>query len=68
MYKNIKSVGLKDMHAMQVKALLDFVGQAIDLAAATDKVKTIREVETAADELIQIFGGGGVKVNVEQSV
>ena len=56
------------MHVMQVKALLDFVGQAIDLAAATDEVKTIREVETAADELIQIFGGGGVKVNVEQSV
>jgi len=68
MYKNFKSVGLKDMHVMQVKALLDFVGQAIDLAAATDEVKTIREVETAADELIQIFGGGGVKVNVEQSV
>ena len=56
------------MHVMQVKALLDFVGQAIDLAAATDEVKTIREVGTAADELIQIFGGGGVQVNVEQSV
>jgi hypothetical protein len=68
MYKNFKSVGLKDMHVMQVKALLDFVGQAIDLAAATDEVKTIREVETAADELVQIFGGGGVKVNVKQSV
>ena len=38
--KDMRSLGLKDMHPMQVNALMNFVGTTIDLAAqiGTDNV------------------------------
>ena len=35
MFKIGKSIGLKDMHPMQVKALLDLIGVTLNLAAKT---------------------------------
>ena len=63
--KDMKSLGLKDMHPMQVHALLNFLHTAIDLAATVGKDKILEEVESEADELIKLFGGRGVKVEVE---
>jgi hypothetical protein len=51
---------------MQVKCLMDFVGTTIELAAGTGNEKTLRDVEASADELIQLLGGKGVRVEVEE--
>jgi hypothetical protein len=53
------------MHPMQVHALMDFVGEALNLAALTNDEDVLREVESSADELIRLLGGNGVKVTVE---
>ena len=45
---------------------MDFVGTTIELAAATGNEKTLRDVEASADELIQLLGGKGVRVEVEE--
>ena len=65
MEENIKTVGLKDMHQMQVKALFDFIGLALDAAAETGNIKAINKIEYEADELVHLFGGCGVKVICE---
>ncbi len=65
MEENIKTVGLKDMHQMQVKALFEFIGLALDTAAETGNIKAIHKIEYEADELVQLFGGCGVKVICE---
>lgn len=63
---NMKTLGLRQMHPMQVKCLMDFVGTTIELAAATGNEKTLRDVEASADELIQLLGGKGVRVEIEE--
>jgi len=63
---NMKTLGLREMHPMQVKCLMDFVGTTIELAATTGNEKTLRDVEASADELIQLLGGKGVRVEVEE--
>ena len=63
---NMKTLGLRQMHPMQVKCLMDFVGTTIELAATTGNEKTLRDVEASADELIQRLGGKGVRVEVEE--
>ena len=57
-------VGLKDMHPMQVKALMDFVGTAVELAAHTQEREIVSDVEAMADELVRLFGGNGVRVTI----
>ena len=44
---------------------MDFVGEALNLAALTDDEEILKEVESSADELVRLFGGNGVKVTVE---
>jgi hypothetical protein len=63
---NMKTLGLREMHPMQVKCLMDFVGTTRELAAGTGNEKTLRDVEASADELIQLLGGKGVRVEVEE--
>ena len=63
--KDMRSLGLKDMHPMQVSALMNFVGTTLDLAAQIGKDNVLEKVEAEADELIKLFGGKGVKVVVE---
>jgi len=65
MKKINKIVGLKDMHPMQVKALMDFVGTAVELAAHTQEREIVSDVEAMADELVRLFGGNGVRVTIE---
>ena len=62
---DMPTLGLKQMHPLQVLALMDFVGKALKLAALTDDEEILREVESSADELVRLFGGNGVKVTVE---
>ena len=62
---NMKSLGLREMHPAQVEALMEFVGMSINLAALTRDKEIVEETETAADELLRLFGGNGVRVVVE---
>jgi hypothetical protein len=62
---DMPTLGIKDMHRMQVQALMDFVGTTINLAALTNDAEILEETEEAADELIRLFGGTGVRVTIE---
>ena len=59
------TLGLKDMHPMQVKTVFDFIELAIELATFTDDVTEVRRIESAADELIKMLGGKGIKIIIE---
>ena len=63
--KDFKSLGLKDMHPMQVKALMDLIGMTINLATSTEDMEIIEDVEAYCDELVKLFGGNGVKITIE---
>lgn len=67
MFENIKSVGLKDMHHLQIKALMDLIGITLKLAAQTKDLELLKDVESECDELVKLFGGAGVSVTVETS-
>ena len=62
---DMKTLGLRDMHPMQVESLMDFVGWAIDLAALVGDEDLLKETEGSADELVRMFGGKGVRVEIE---
>ena len=62
---DMPSLGLRQMHPMQVKALMDFVGMSLNLASMTDDDKIIEEAEAAADEMDRLFGGNGIKLTIE---
>ena len=61
--EDIKAMGFKQMHTVQVEALLMFVQDALNLAAMTEDPDIIADVEQTADELVRLFGGNGVSVN-----
>ena len=63
--EDLEALGFKQMHRVQVKAVLDFVQDAIPLAAMTDDPEILADVEQTADELIRLFGGTGVTVTIE---
>jgi hypothetical protein len=65
MIKEFQSVGIKDMHPMQIKALMDFIDFSFHLAAHFEGEDVIMEVEDRADDLVKLFGGVGVTVSVE---
>lgn len=60
--EDIKAMGFKQMHTVQVEALLMFVQDALNLAAMTEDQDIIADVEQTADELVRLFGGNGVSV------
>ena len=62
--ENMTTLGLKDMHTLQVKSLLDFVNDAVTLAAMTGDGEIVDEIEQSADEMIRMFGGVGVTISV----
>ena len=64
--KNMKTVGLVDMHPMQVECLMDFIGMTLKLAVLTGDEEIIDEVEHMCDEMIKLFGGTGVRMTVEK--
>tara|TARA_R110001632_G_scaffold197117_1_gene319252 strand:+ start:266 stop:475 length:210 start_codon:yes stop_codon:yes gene_type:complete len=63
--KDFKSLGIKDMHSMQVEALMEFVGTTLHLAALCNDREILYETEELADNLVRLFGGNGVKVVIE---
>jgi len=62
---DMTSLGLRQMHPMQIKSLMDFVGMSLNLASMTDDDIIIEEAEAAADEMIRLFGGNGIKLTIE---
>ena len=65
--KEFKSLGLKDMHKMQVDALVEFISITLNLATLTKDDQVIEETEALADELLKIFGGNGIKLTIEEA-
>ena len=61
-----KTLGLRDMHAMQVMNLMQFIELTIDLAALTGDREIVRDTEAAADDLVRLFGGNGVRIEIEE--
>jgi hypothetical protein len=59
-----KSLGLKQMHPMQVEALMNMVNISLRLASMIDDEDILEEVEAEANDLVQLFGGGGLRVKV----
>jgi len=62
---DMKTLGLRDMHPMQVESIMDFVGWAIDLAVLVGDEDLLKETEGSADELVRMFGGKGVRIEIE---
>ena len=52
------------MHPMQVEALMDVINLSIQLASMLDDDEILEEVENKANDLVQLLGGGGVRVEV----
>ena len=62
---DMKTLGLKQMHPMQIEALMDFIGWAVDLSVISMDEDLVQETEGKADELVRMFGGKGVRIEVE---
>ena len=58
-------IGMRDMHPMQVEAILLLITDTLELAAQTGDDELLVRLEADCDELVKLFGGNGVKVNVE---
>ena len=63
--KKFKSLGIDQMHPMQLAALMQLVNTSLKLASMIDD-EILAEVEEDANDLVQLFGGVGVKVEVEE--
>jgi len=62
---DMKTLGLRQMHPMQIEALMDFIGWAVDLSVLSMDEDLVQETEGMADELVRMFGGKGVRIEVE---
>lgn len=62
---DMKTLGLRQMHPMQIEALMDFIGWAVDLSVLSMDENLVQETEASADELVRMFGGKGVRIEVE---
>ena len=60
-----RAIGMRDMHPMQVEAILLLITDTLELAAQTGDDELLVRLEADCDELVKLFGGNGVKVNVE---
>ena len=59
------AIGFRDMHPMQLEALMALISDTLKLASRTDDREILDKVESDCDELVKLFGGNGVKVTVE---
>ena len=66
MIESIKAVGLKDMNELQVQGLFNFIGMTLDLASKTSDLQVMETAQAEADELVRLFGGLGVQVEIEE--
>ena len=53
---DMKTLGLRQMHPMQIEALMDFIGWAVDLSVISMDENLVQETEGMADELVRMFG------------
>ena len=60
----IQVVGFKDMHPMQVQALMELVKFAIETAAQSSEQSQVKNAEHLCDEMVRLFGGNGVSVTI----
>jgi|DEB0MinimDraft_3_1074331.scaffolds.fasta_scaffold350727_1 hypothetical protein len=60
MMKVGKSIGFKDMHPMQVEAIMQLIGESLYLASVLGEDELAATEETV-DELVKLFGGNGVR-------
>jgi hypothetical protein len=65
MIENFKSMGFKDMHPMQVEALMELIGIALNLASLSEDNEILEDTSDYCDELVKLFGGNGVRLSVE---
>jgi hypothetical protein len=68
MIDKFESLGFKDMHPMQVEALTELVGIALNLASLAEDNEIFEETAAYCDELVKIFGGSGVSMSVDISL
>ena len=61
----MKTVGLKDMHPMQVEALMELISMTINLASQTKDMEILDDVEAYCDEMVKLFGGIGVRLDIK---
>ena len=61
--EDIKAMGFKQMHLVQVEAVKELIGMALNLAAMTDDDDIVEETEATCDELVRLFGGSGITFN-----
>ena len=66
MIESIKAVGLRDMNELQVQGLFNFIGMTLDLASQTSDFQVMETAQAEADELVRLFGGLGVQVEIEE--
>lgn len=64
MTEEFKSLGFKDMHPMQIEAMMEVVAVTLGLAAGQGP-EVYEEAEEAVDNMVKIFGGNGVVTSVE---
>lgn len=65
MIDKFESIGFKDMHPMQVEALTELVGIALNLASLAEDNEIFEETAAYCDELVKLFGGSGVSMSVD---
>ena len=62
--EDFKTVGFKQMHQMQIDAVVNYMATCINLAASLGVPEILAEVEEESDELIKLLGGNGLHVAV----
>ena len=65
MIEDFKSLGFADMHPMQVEAIVDLIGIALNLASMAEDNDILDDTTAHYDELVKLFGGNGVRLSVE---
>ena len=62
--EDLKALGFRQMHSVQVDAIKDLIGITLNLAALTNNYDVIEETEATCDELVRLFGGSGISLTV----
>jgi|TARA_R110000824_G_scaffold2021_2_gene9804 hypothetical protein len=62
--EDLKALGFRQMHKVQIDALLDLIAVTLNLAALTNDQDVIEETEASCDELVRLFGGNGVELSI----
>ena len=59
---------LSDMHPMQIDALMNLIGVSLTVASALEDESAIETVKESADDLIQLLGGTGINIKIEDEL